>query len=125
MVRRSLRNNCEVSENQLAEIFAKSHCYRRRLHKIPCEIEADFNDRALTTISDSVHDPQPLMPSQLMLWYRLNGTSIAVLDREEDDDSNIFNTELLSRRQKNVCEKYFNVSKLGSGGNTSHLSTKE
>ena len=72
------------------------------LHTVLCEIEADLNDRPLTSISDSVDDCQPLTPSQLMFGYRLDSTPAVTLDPEEEFDPSVFTTELLSRRQKNV-----------------------
>jgi hypothetical protein len=72
------------------------------LQTVLCEIEADLNDRPLTATSDSVDDHQPLTPSQLMLGYRLDSTPVATLDPEEEADPTVFNTELLTRRQKNV-----------------------
>jgi hypothetical protein len=77
------------------------------LHTVLCEIEADLNDRPLTSISDSVDDCQPLTPSQLMLGYRLDSTPVATLDPEEELDPSMFREELLTRRQKRV-EKVLN-----------------
>jgi hypothetical protein len=72
------------------------------LHTVLCEIEADLNDRPLTSISDSVDDYQPLTPSQLMLGYRLDSTPVATLDPEEELDPSMFTADLLTRRQRNV-----------------------
>lgn len=72
------------------------------LHTVLCEIEADLNDRPLTCVSTSEDDQQPLTPSQLMIGFRLDSTPIAIQDPEEEEDPTVFNTELLSRRQKNV-----------------------
>lgn len=75
---------------------------RSQLISVLCEIEVDLNDRPLTSLLDSVHDPQPRTPFQLMLGYRLDSTHVAVLYPEENDDPTIFNAELLSRCQKNM-----------------------
>ena len=72
------------------------------LHTVLCEIEADLNDRPLTSISDSVDDHQPLTPSQLMLGHRLDSVPVAILDPEEEFDPSMFTAELLTRRQRNV-----------------------
>lgn len=68
------------------------------LNAVLFETETDLKDRPLTSNSNSVHDPQPLMPSQLMHRCRLDSTPVAVHDPEEDDNPTMFNTELLSRR---------------------------
>lgn len=62
------------------------------------EIRAHLNGKPLASISNSVHDPQLLTPSQLMHGYRLNSTPVAILDPEEEDDPTMFNEKLLSRR---------------------------
>lgn len=50
------------------------------LHTIHCEKEVDFNDRALTSISDSVDGNQPLTSTQLMLGYCMNSIAVETLD---------------------------------------------
>jgi len=86
----------------LQKTLHRSMVTEDELHTVLCEIEADLNDRPLTSVSDSVDDLQPLTPSQLMLGYRLDSTPVATLDPEEELDPSEFTTELLSRRQKNV-----------------------
>lgn len=71
-------------------------------HTAHYEIDADLIDRPLTSIPDSVNVPQLLTPSKLMHGRRLDSTPSGALDPEEQDDSTLFNIELLARRQKNA-----------------------
>lgn len=63
---RLLQRSVKLVKVSLQKSLQRALVTENKLHKYS-GIEADLNDRPLTSISDSIHDPRQMTPSKLIL----------------------------------------------------------
>ena len=104
-----------LTKRSLAKALGRSLVTEDVLRTVLSEIEAQINDRPLTTTSDNVDDLQPLTPSMLTLGHRLDSVPVPVIDPAEERDPSYNEKKLLTQRQKHAqktkehyCTRWYN-----------------
>ena len=91
-----------LTKKSLSKALGRSLVCDDVLRTVMSEIEAQINDRPLTTVSDNVDDLQPITPSLLMLGHRLDSVPVPVANPEEEGDPSFGATDSLTQRQKHT-----------------------